>query len=147
MANTFFKVTPPQKRSSSTGDKCICTITAPANQKIVIRKRRVNFYGAVPATASIQIYEQIGLTGGTSDALAPQKLHDSDATSIQSTAKENYSVNPATGTGSRKLRYSAHAQGFGQSFDHVEVPAGGTWSLWINAGSAVDFDFDVECEE
>ncbi len=148
MAATKGKITSSAKFTSGSGSwVCIASLTAGSNQKVVVEKTQIGFFGTSPTAAPIEIKISTGLTGGTGSSITPVNADPADGTTLRSTAKENYSGAPGTGTEVVRANYSCHPQQTLIVRDKLTIPAGGTMTWWVKAAAAADLNFDVGFEE
>ncbi len=152
MARTFSKVSRKTGTTISTGTtpKSLFSITAPANQKLVIQSLMVAFKGASPTGTPIELLGRVGVKsgGGASTTVTPAKLKPSDSTAIRATCEQDYaSVVTWTGTPDIVLQSACHPQ---QGFlwrEEIEIPAGSTFALESTSAAATDLIFEARIEE
>lgn len=97
----------------------VVQIVAPANHRVKVLAWGVYFDGVAPTAAPVQVTLSRQSTAGTSSALTNVKWDDSIAETLQTTALQDFSVEPTTGAAIASVE--VHPQG---SYECV-YPLGG----------------------
>lgn len=146
MAMTFGVATTSQGISTGSGAwKTILLIAAPANTALRLIQSKISFNGTSPTGGKIRVRIARSATGGTGTNVTPAKVNASDAETLQTTAKENFSGEPSGGT--TVIESYVHPQS-GEEFRlNLKVKAGETVAIQVNAPSAVDAVAMMQFEE
>ena len=135
--------------ATGTSLKTILQITAPANQRLVVKEWAVSMDGQSNTNGPVQALIVRQTTAGTMSALTPRKMNQSDQETLQATALQNATVEQTTTDTVMALQQ--HPQGgfhwqarFG---DELVIQGGERLALQILAGNDVNAIAMVMYEE
>ena len=77
--------------------KTLLQVVAAANHRVLVKEISISFTGQSSTAKPIEVEVARQSDAGTSSALTPEKLNESDQETLQTTARENASVEPTTG--------------------------------------------------
>lgn len=141
MAGVGFNVTSASV-ATGTSAKTILQIVAPTNQRLLVRRATISFKGTVNSNAPVKVDILRQTTAGTSSAATVVKKNDADDETLQTTARETFTVEPTAGD---VLTTSfIHPQGGALDImfpDKLPIPVKGGGRL----GLRVTADNDVQC--
>jgi hypothetical protein len=131
--------------------KTVLSVFAPTNQRVAVSGIHVSFDGVAGTGVPVQVEIARTTTAGTNTAVNPRG-NDPDViagTAIQSTAGENYTVEPTYGDILKEINvhpqsgYEVHIP-FGRE---IIVDGGGRLSIRCTAAAGVNVAADMDCEE
>jgi hypothetical protein len=136
MAGTKGTLTTSSAISTGTTTKTILQHTSPASVATVVKRASISFDGNSPTANKILVQLVRSATGGTGTSRNPVKVNASDSETIQSTGKENFSVEPSGGT--VVFEELVHPQGGYTAPEEIKVKAGETLGFVVLAPAAVN---------
>jgi len=123
--------------ATGTSNKTILSITAPANQRLVIDRASISFAGVSPTADKILVQILRSATGGSgSSGVTVQKVNASDAESVQATAAKDYSGGPMSGTAI--FEELVHPQSGYTAPEKIIVKGGETLAINVTAVAGVN---------
>lgn len=148
MAGILFSAQAPEM-TTGTSKITLLQIVAPTNQRIKVKEISVSFKDTVNTDAPINVAVLRQTTAGTMSALTLQKLNESDAETLQSTAQYLATSEP-TGT-SEVLGEEVHPQG-GYTWQapfggEIIVEGGHRLGIAVTAGTSTTAKARMICEE
>lgn len=137
MAGTIGTLTTSAAFSTGSGSaKTILQHASPANVATVVRRASISFDGNSPTANKILVQIVRSATSGTGTSRAPTKVNASDAETLQSTGRENFSGEPTGGV--VVFEELVHPQGGYTAPEQIKVRAGETLGFVVNAPAAVN---------
>mgnify|MGYP001574196785 CR=1 FL=1 len=139
--------------ATTTAKKTVLQITAPANQRLLVREISVSFAGIVNTDAPILVQVLPQSTAGTGgDALTPQKEYAGDDETPQSTILKDIDTGEPTGvaTGSLLTEYVHPQTGFTWQAPNgkaIVVKGGTALGIAVTAGVSVNCVSRIRYEE
>lgn len=109
--------------------KTLLQIVAAANHRVLVKELAISFKGIVNTNPPILVEIYVQTDAGTMSALTPQKWNRGDDETLQTTAQENATVEPAGAT--VIFREEVHPQG-GYTW---QLPFG--WDLPVKGGDRI----------
>jgi hypothetical protein len=137
------------ENATGVAKKTLLQIVAAANHRVLVKEVAISFKGIVNTNPPIlvELYRQTD--AGTMSALTPQKWNPGDDETLQTTAQENATVEPAGAT--VIFREEVHPQGgytwqlpFGWD---ISVPGGTRLGVAVTATVSVSAIARTLCEE
>lgn len=137
MAGTKGTLTTSAAFSTGTAvNKSILQLSAPASVAVVVSRASISFDGNSPTANKILVQILRSMTGGTATSRSVDKINASDSESLTSTGKENFSVEPSSGT--VVFEELVHPQGGYTAPESIKIKAGETLTFRVNAPAAVN---------
>lgn len=129
--------------------KTVLSVFAPANQRVAVSGIHVSFDGVAGTGVPVDVEVARTTTAGTNTSVTPRKTDDDIATAVQSTAAEDYSVEPTYGDILKEIHvhpqsgYEVHIP-FGKE---IIVGGGDRLSIRCTAAAVVNVNAWMDCEE
>ena len=137
MAGTKGTLTTSAAISTGSGaNKTILQHTSPASIATVVKRASISFDGNSPTANKILVQIVRSATSGTATGRNPSKVNASDSETLQSTGKENFTVEPSGGT--VVFEELVHPQGGYTAPEEIKVKSGETLGFVVNAPAAVN---------
>ena len=152
MARNYFMHAANAKIAASVGAaKTIASLTAAANVRVALQAITLTFDGTSNTAVPVEVHLQRITTDGTGTAQNPVKKDTDIASSLVTTGKVNYTVEPTYTAAAFLLSELIHPQAGAQYPlplpGELIIPGAGIVGLWINAPAAVNVLFMIEGEE
>lgn len=150
MAGVLIRASSPEVSLSAATVKTVVQITAPANQRVLVREISVSFKGIVNTDGPVLVEVLRQSTAGTGTSLTIVKRNSADTETIQSTALHSHSAEPTAGD--VLIREEVHPQGgalnllLPDKFPLV-VPGGGRLGIRCTAPQAQTVVASIGAEE
>jgi hypothetical protein len=149
MARLFFTATNAEQALAAATTETILQVVAPANQRVVVVKWAVYFDGISVTAEPIVVELGFQADAGTSSALTPQLIDGSLSESIQSTARSQFTGEPASTTVIERL--NVHPQsGFADIQPLMQefiLGGGDRFGIRVTAPAVVNAIGFMKCEE
>lgn len=149
MAGINFRCDSGEVSLSAATAKTVVQLTAPANQRVLVRGIDIHFRGVNPIASPAKIRVLRQTTAGTMTSLTPVKLNNADSETIQSTAQHTATAEPTAGTVLMTLEQ--HPQSSNVLYFPYDIPihlSGGTrLGVEITATDSVTVSVGLTCEE
>jgi len=135
--------------ASGTAAKTIGQLIAAANHRVMLKGWGVSLAGIVATEAPVLVELVRQTTAGTTTALTPVKIDETDDETLQTTARHTATAEPTTGDIIES--HEVHPQG--GSFDVIyshpgkTIMGGGRLGIRVTAGVTVNCTFWMDFEE
>jgi hypothetical protein len=136
MAGTNGTLTTSASISTGTTLKTILQHTSPANVATIVTRASISFAGNSPTADKILVQVVRSATSGTGTSRTPTKVNASDSETLQSTGRENFTVEPTSPV--VVFEELVHPQGGYTAPERIKVKAGETLGFQVTAPAAVN---------
>lgn len=129
--------------------KTIVSAIAPSQQRVLVREWSGSFDGVTSSAVPVLVEIVYFTGGGVGTALAPTKTNQGDPENLQSTAKENYTTEPAGAVVIDSILVSP-TSGFKEIRplgQEIPVPGGKMIGIRCNAPATVNVRGTLKCVE
>lgn len=145
MARVFGQLSTSADVSTGTSPKTILQITAPSGRPIAVQRITLGLRGNSPTADKVLVQVIRSATGGTATNRNPAKIDNTDATTIVSSGKENFTAEPTGGT--VIYENAIHPQGSLELTEEIKIAGGETLGIVTNAPAAVNARARIKFEE
>lgn len=147
MAGLHFTISSGEQTTGTT-TRTLLQVVAPANQRVLVHRIDLGLKGINPTDSPVLAEVVRQSTAGTSGAVTPVKRNESDAETIQATARNGFSSTEPT-TGDVVEQREVHPQGRDVIIFQppLVVKGGNRLGVRVTAGVSISAAAAMHCEE